>query len=258
MTFQLWTAWPCKTDCWWEWVHKGARPPQAATICSLSYSLLTPPHGALHHQWHSISSAGYIWLLSASFFSVQSLSIYFSLYWARAGRIDDMSQQQSAYLCTLKFRMNTGGFFQTHFCNTRISLSHAEYARKKHNQLCFVRGSCSLHQISAAPYESRRREQHRLHQEGKEKPRAYLKEWKAAICTQGCGLKRRPPCPNHWAHTSPCSRVIQLMDLWTHIVCNKAANILELEWNISHYSELTPIHAWLFCYSEKWRQKVQF
>lgn len=52
MTFQLWTAWPCKTDCWWEWVHKGARPPQAATICSLSYSLLTPPHGALHHQWH--------------------------------------------------------------------------------------------------------------------------------------------------------------------------------------------------------------
>lgn len=39
------------------------------------------------------------------------------------------------------------------------------------------------------------------------------------------------------------------MDLWTHIVCNKAANILELEWNISHYSELAPIHAWLFCYS---------
>lgn len=52
MTFQLWTVWPRKTGCWWEWVHKGARPPQAATIYSLSYSLLTPPHDALHHQWH--------------------------------------------------------------------------------------------------------------------------------------------------------------------------------------------------------------
>lgn len=41
-----------KPGCWWEWVHKGARPPQAATIYSLSYSPLTPPHRGLHHRWH--------------------------------------------------------------------------------------------------------------------------------------------------------------------------------------------------------------
>lgn len=35
---------PAKAACWWEWVHEGARPPQAATICSLSYTRLTPPH----------------------------------------------------------------------------------------------------------------------------------------------------------------------------------------------------------------------
>lgn len=34
---------PAKADCWWEWVREGARPPQAATICSLSYTRLTPP-----------------------------------------------------------------------------------------------------------------------------------------------------------------------------------------------------------------------
>lgn len=38
------------------------------------------------------------------------------------------------------------------------------------------------------------------------------------------------------------------MDLWTHIVCNKAANIWELEWNISHYSWPTPIHATTFLF----------
>lgn len=211
----------------------------------------------------TVSSAGYIRLLSASFFSLQSLSIYFTLYSARAARIDDTSRQQTAHLSTLKSRMEAGGLFSNPFPSDQSFSFTCKACTKKTtigSVLCAVRALCTKKKKKkeAAAYESHRRRQHRLHQEGKEKPRAYLKEWKAAICTQGCGLKRRLPCPNHWAHTSPCSRVIQLMDLWTHIVCNKAANILELEWNISHYSELTPIHAWLFCSSENWRQKVQF
>lgn len=43
-------------------------------------------------------------------------------------------------------------------------------------------------------------------------------------------------CPNHWAHTSTYSRVIQLMDFWTHILCNKAANISVNEWKSYLYA----------------------
>lgn len=57
MTFHLWTVWPRQADCWWEGVHERARPPRAATIGSLSYTRLTPPHDALHHQWHSFLPA---------------------------------------------------------------------------------------------------------------------------------------------------------------------------------------------------------
>lgn len=63
----------------------------------------------------TVSSAGYIRLLSASFFSLQSLSIYFTLYSARAARIDDTSRQQTADLSTLKSRMETGGLFSNPF-----------------------------------------------------------------------------------------------------------------------------------------------
>lgn len=57
-----------------------------------------------------------------------------------------MSQQQSAYLCLLKFRAKTGGFFPTHFCKTRISRSRAEYAQIKNTVgtvLCAVRALCT-------------------------------------------------------------------------------------------------------------------
>lgn len=40
----------------------------------------------------------------------------------------------------------------------------------KHNLFCLVHSSRSLHQINTAPYESYRREQNRLHQEGREQP----------------------------------------------------------------------------------------
>lgn len=47
-------------NIWWAWVRERARPPQAATIYSLSYSLLTSPQDALHRHcflhWKHTSS----------------------------------------------------------------------------------------------------------------------------------------------------------------------------------------------------------
>lgn len=80
MTSRLWTVWPCKNRLWWEWVHKGARPPQAATIYSLSYSPLTPPHRGLHHRWHYFLCWKHILLLetfNAPLFFLRPLGLYF-------------------------------------------------------------------------------------------------------------------------------------------------------------------------------------
>lgn len=52
MTSLLWTGWPRKADCWWEWVHEGARPPQAVSMYFCQYSVLSPAHEAAHHEWH--------------------------------------------------------------------------------------------------------------------------------------------------------------------------------------------------------------
>ena len=45
-------------------------------------------------------------------------------------------------------------------------------------------------------------------------------------------------CPNHWAHTTVSSRVIQLMDFWTRSLCSKPVNMSVHDWSSRLYKLL--------------------